>query len=263
MAPLKRTNTPTQLPSWFEDLLREIHHLQEEFRNQQNGIGELRSIVLENQNLLLRANLSSNRARNSDQQVIPNQNIVRSALSRTPSHNIRATITRAPLTNAIRSAVVQFTPIPRATTPNPEAIAQPCWYHRQFGIASSNCIQPCSFVAPPIIPKKSSTTTGKINPVATSSSQTTTKTSMAPAKANPRTILRHPLERTKEDNVENDVQQTKTDNSMETDWNVLEELENNHPTLSESSSSSSSSEDSSSEDSPEDVKKKSDSKKCE
>lgn len=46
---------------------------------------------------------------------------------------------------AVRNAAV---PLPRISRPADQALPRICWFHKQFGQASVNCLQPCTFTAP-------------------------------------------------------------------------------------------------------------------
>lgn len=57
------------------------------------------------------------------------------------------------LSNAVLNAAVRNSavPVPRVSPPTVQALPKICWFHRQFGQASVNCLQPCEFRAPNVV----------------------------------------------------------------------------------------------------------------
>lgn len=229
MAP-KRSNSPSRLPDWLQELLSEIQRLRQDLFHQETSLREITSILLENQHLLRSRVQTSLATLTHPAQFKPNTTARQST--------IRSRISRPVLNDSIKKAAI---PIPRVTTPDPASINRNCWYHRQFGAASSNCIQPCAFVAPPAMPKAKSDTSKsfKIQPVVST-------TNPAPPMQRVASIIRRPQNQPENKQPENSIKDVE-----DTDWNELMESENRHPRLSDSSSSSSSSSstDSSSDDS--------------
>lgn len=263
MAPSKKPVLPTQPPAWLTEFLREFQQIRQDFSRQESASREIRSIALENQHLL-RSRFRSN--------VAQTQEAVRSTISRSvtfsedqnngrPSiastqYNIRAPRAARTVTNeSIRNAAV---PIPRATRPDPLAVSKICWYHRQFGQASTNCIQPCNFVAPILPPRNQPNPriVVRISPeVRMETDETIGQPLHNPAensnRQNQSQILeRIPLERSiNQHNINQiqnaDVAQPSSSSQTTNDWNSLQELyEQSFPSLSDESSSSSDSEDS-------------------
>lgn len=100
-----RPNTPTDPPSWIEQLFHELQQFQADFRQIELASRELRLITLENQQLLRELTATMVRRNSNDANL----------LSNLPSH-------RAPSTNSTRGVSSST----RATTSNvPPAIANP------------------------------------------------------------------------------------------------------------------------------------------
>lgn len=210
MAPNKRSSSPTQPPSWIQDLLSDFQRLRQDFFKQESSIREIRSIVLENQDFL-----------RSKLRTTPPA-VVRSSSDHFNYGPVRPSVSKAMLNNAVRDSAF---PIPRATRPNSEAIHKICWYHRQFGSTSANCIQPCAFVAPVLPTKKVKPAVPPVDNSIKAATISLTATITSIAVRPPPPDDRNQLE------------------SNRDDWNALVQAEKPHPALSDSSSSSDSSSD--------------------
>lgn len=240
MAPQnRRATSPASLPPYFKDLQTEVQQLRLDISRHTSVTRELRSIGLETQHLI-RTRLRNGAPAQSS--ISPR---TQPQTSTTLSTIRRTRMASKSTTEKVRSAAIA---IPKPTQPDSEAIQRVCWYHRQFGQASSHCIQPCTFRAPVVTRRKTQQT--------------------------PQFLVRVPLERAQPpstDHVEydidmerpasgqtptpepatNDVGKTdqeemahQTEGSETTgDWNVMQELyEQSFPDLSENSDSDSGSE---------------------
>ncbi len=149
----KRSTSPTNPPARLTELLREFKDLRQDFGRQESSIREIRSIGLENQHILrtrlrsMAASLKDLVHEKTSPTVSGTNNNTRS--STIQSHTNNGRVSRPKLTNASVKDSAQ--PIPKPTKPIAAAVPKICWYHRQFGQASTNCIQPCSFEAPPTV----------------------------------------------------------------------------------------------------------------
>lgn len=141
MAPNKRSTSPTNYPPWLTELLQSLQNLQQDYLRQSSSIREIRSIALENQHLLrsrLRTSLAT-----LTQPACSASSSAQASINPTPNTANRVSNNQA--NNDIRNAAF---PMPRVSRPSQGAVPRICWYHRQFGQASTSCMQPCSFQAP-------------------------------------------------------------------------------------------------------------------
>lgn len=248
MAPNKYSSSSTDIPTWLTELLQAIQRIQQDSLRTDSSIREIRSIALENQHLLrarLRTSLeeltqpAASSSRSSLGQPNPTQRITRVPPPVSSSRSFRQQTNEDVRLSAL--------PLPRATRPNLNAVARICWYHRQFGQTSTNCIQPCSFKAPPLrVAHQSKTRPSEPKEIKNSSSVNEIR----------RVVLRHATSREPENSEAtssssstsnlppiHEQQPTDTLDSNETtnnnpmDWNDENNL--NYPKLSDSSSSSS------------------------
>lgn len=167
----KRSRSPVSPPQWFIEFLREFQlYCQQHDQN----IREVRLLVQENQQLLrdivqrnvpIRNSPYSSTAASDNQprrhRVLPTQHSipstsVNSTCPRTTSRKSQAPVASNPSaqasasantntarTNAVRDAAVAMPRIPRRSrSPSTPRV---CWFHKQFGRASINCIEPCRF----------------------------------------------------------------------------------------------------------------------
>lgn len=205
MASSKRSTSPSHPPAWLLELLQALQGLQNDFLRHESAIREIRSITLENQHLL------RTRVRNAMETKAMAPTTVRT----TPSTRIAKP--PAPIPFAI--------PKPKLSVDTTPKI---CWYHRQFGKASIQCIEPCAFAPPPVI---------------------------QPKVAKPKTIMRRVIinePNTKPVTEEIPTSATEVQSKQPVDWNEENERRKKFPRLSDSSSSSSSE----SSESEEEVEKK-------
>lgn len=166
--PPKRSTTPDDKPSWVTRMVEEMFRLRNAMEHQSASINEIRSILLPERHPRSKQQ-TANRLSNSS----AHDHALSSSSSR--AHPIRSSSNQRIASTTLRSAPIA---IPRPSQPNvnqrpiqrhcaqntvqshamdhsgrPDASTLPkiCWYHKQFGQASTNCIEPCSFMAP-IIP---------------------------------------------------------------------------------------------------------------
>lgn len=177
----KRSNSPTQPPSWLSDLIRENRLFHQGFQNHEMTLREIRLITLENQQLLREFIGPSN---NSRTVTANSRSSAQASSSSSHSHQLVAHASSASSVRGVIPATQSITaqraasrvaalpvprvnhpvsranqPIPRINQPIPN-VPQPalpdvmkiCWLHKQFGQASVNCVEPCSFVAPVMPP---------------------------------------------------------------------------------------------------------------
>lgn len=173
MATSKKSHSPNRPPTWLSELLEELQRLRQDILRQGSSIRELRFIVLENQQILRTRSIDAirktNRANDTRQprpSILSSGNSSRLASSgrdtsqaSTSGHsssdkgNRRSAsmiLTKQTIANANEAVRTSAVAITRPSRPTAEAVPKICWYHRQFGQTSVNCIQPCSFVAPTI-----------------------------------------------------------------------------------------------------------------
>lgn len=149
MAPVKKL-TPDPQPAWVAAMIKELQ--------------QLRADTSTNRNML-------NQLLNSERPVpsTSNQSNLPSTSSSRPSHGMAGPSSSS--SRLSRAVVGPSSLFPRHNQPQPIVSRQrnlvtrihnqtsplrPCWYHRQFGIASTSCISPCSFdpahfIAPAVI----------------------------------------------------------------------------------------------------------------
>lgn len=181
---MDKKNSP---PPWIQDLLQANQRLFRDLQRQENEIREIRLIVLENQQFLREASRVSTIGVHRCNSTIrnahtANQSTQRFASRANPAVSLASVVQRPPTTTtshtvqrpadcstthasrsrnrasseaiAAQNAAIRdaATPMPRASKPKPQAVPKICWYHKQFGQASVNCLQPCEFVAPHVPP---------------------------------------------------------------------------------------------------------------
>lgn len=140
MAP-KHSASPVNPPTWLTKLVDEVQHLRQDFARHASATREIRSITLETQHLVLSRLRPNNSAA---PMAVPTNNPWTQTRTVKSIRNISQMENKA-ASERIRNVAIK---IPRPTRPNQSAVARICWYHRQFGQASTNCIEPCGFVAP-------------------------------------------------------------------------------------------------------------------
>lgn len=145
MAPHNRRSTSPVSVSDFKELQTEVQQLRLDISRHASVTRELRSIGLETQHLI-RTRLRNNTATQtlSSPRMQPQSPTVLSTIRKTRVANKLTT-------EKIRNAATAIT---RPTQPKQDAVNRICWYHRQFGQTSSNCIQPCAFKAPVVTRQK-------------------------------------------------------------------------------------------------------------
>lgn len=157
MAPSKRSSSPSQPPAWFREL-------QQAIRDQELAIRELRIVTMENQQVLQSIRNELNRSpiivqsrhtasSSTSQSSTISQPIVQFAapLPRVANNSVRQRAAARPVqpsaaiiahNEAVRQSAVRLPRVAQATT----HLNRICWFHRQFGRASVNCLPPCSFM---------------------------------------------------------------------------------------------------------------------
>ncbi len=144
MSPPKRDTTPTDVPSWVVKMTEELFRLRNAMEHQSSSLNDIRSMLINERRPRSRS------THHAVQQLSTNDHASSSKTSRTriSSNDQRAA-------QAVRSSAVaiqrpckptanQY----RQTVQTPIPPTKICWYHKQFGQASTNCIEPCTFTAP-------------------------------------------------------------------------------------------------------------------
>lgn len=218
MAPNKsRSTSPINPPPWLVELLKDTANLKADIQQQNSAIRELRSISLENQQIL-RTRLQStiddlvqtihnvSRHRAPSLESVNTMDGFRRGISRNTSG-----INKMKIRAANQDVRNQAVAIPR---PAISQINRICWYHRQFGVTSENCIQPCTFV-PVVLPEKTHTQTMAVKH----------RINVKPMEVKPA--------------ISKQQEREKKPSTQAEDWNTEAELDIEYPQLSASSSSSS------------------------
>lgn len=175
-----RSSSPTQSPSWINELTRSNQMFHRELQLHDASLREIRLISLENQQLL-RALTAANEPTVSNSSGQPTRSVSRSSSSqslrrasscasaRSDRSSVRSAVslpsrpaaqaakpTRIALTRtiksknaAVRNAAVPMPRIPRPTSSSPTI----CWYHKNFGKATIHCVLPCDYKLPVLRPK--------------------------------------------------------------------------------------------------------------
>lgn len=138
MAPNKRSHSPTKSSRSSDKQFTQQSSQQHEI-----AMREISIIALENQQLLRELVHNNHQRANSS---------VRSQGQRVSStHSVQNFVppVQPKVTPIIRHPVQH---VPRRSNPALQATHKICWYHRQFGRTSANCIQPCIFTDP-VVPQ--------------------------------------------------------------------------------------------------------------
>ena len=225
MASKNRSTSPTNPPTWLTDLVRDVQLLHRDVLRNESATREIREITLKNQQLLRSQRRNSTTINSPASASTPSSarprnpstiNVSTSPFVRTNGRNPVNTRRVVKLTNEnIRDNAIA---IPRPTRPKSMQTPKICWYHRQFGQASTNCIEPCEFSAPSV-PSRA----------------------LIAERKTPQILVRVPLERATE--PEQPIPTHESSDTKPADWNTLQELyEQSFPSLTDASSSDSSSE---------------------
>ena len=142
MAPDKSKTTVT--PQWFLDFLREFRM---EIQQNSANVRENNASINRQDNIDRNPRLAPN---NGSRQVfitLPAASIGQTKTFGQPSARVasNSTVSRRSLVNTSNSVRDSAQPVPRVISIQRTNNSRVCWFHRNFGPASINCLPPCSF----------------------------------------------------------------------------------------------------------------------